>query len=108
MNKITIYKSSGKYKGFSSKGHAGYADSGLDIVCAAISVLVINTINSIETFTNDKIAVKTNEKMGIIECRFVSEISCGSILLMDSLILGLKGIQTDYNSEYLILIFEEV
>ena len=29
------------------KGHAGYAKRGEDIVCAAISVLTINTINSI-------------------------------------------------------------
>lgn len=108
MNKITIYKNSGKYKGFSSKGHAEYADSGYDIVCAAISVLVINTINSIEAFTTDHIDVKANEKKGIIECQFLSEISSESTLLMDSLILGLKGIQTDYHNEYLTLIFEEV
>ena len=29
-----------------SKGHAGYAEEGQDIVCAAVSALVINTVNS--------------------------------------------------------------
>ena len=36
--------------GFQTEGHAEYADPGEDIICAAVSVLVINTINSIETF----------------------------------------------------------
>ena len=34
MTTITIYKSDqGSYKGFTCKGHAGFADSGNDIVC---------------------------------------------------------------------------
>ena len=49
MTTITIYKSDkGSYKGFTCKGHAGSAMSGKDIVCAAISILVINTVNSLE------------------------------------------------------------
>ena len=36
-----------------SRGHAGYAEEGQDIVCAAVSALIINTVNSLETFTDD-------------------------------------------------------
>ena len=53
MTKVTIFKQQGLYKGFEVSGHSGYADAGEDIVCAAISALTINCINSIETFTND-------------------------------------------------------
>ena len=47
MITVEIRKSNGEYVGFSSKGHAGYADEGYDIICAAVSVLTVNTINSI-------------------------------------------------------------
>ena len=40
MVQITILKNKqGGYTGFTFKGHAGYAESGHDIVCAAVSVL---------------------------------------------------------------------
>ena len=42
MTKIVIRKTNGRYSGFSCSGHAGYAESGSDIVCAAVSVLVIS------------------------------------------------------------------
>ena len=48
MITITVKKRNGNYLEFVSKGHAGYAEEGQDIVCAAVSVLVINTVNSLE------------------------------------------------------------
>ena len=53
MIHVTIFQN--KYKecvGFQTEGHAEYADPGQDIVCAAASILVINTINAIEEFTH--------------------------------------------------------
>ena len=47
-------------------GHAGFDQSGRDIVCAAISILVINTINSIEELAAEKIIVDADEKAGTI------------------------------------------
>ena len=40
--------------GFKLSGHAGFAEEGSDIVCSAVSMLVINTINCIEEFTEEK------------------------------------------------------
>ena len=37
-------------------------DSGQDIVCAAVSVLVINTMNSIERFTDDETSCVSDEE----------------------------------------------
>ena len=34
--------------GFEITGHAGYAEYGQDIVCAAVSVLALNMANSVE------------------------------------------------------------
>ena len=53
MIHVTVYREFSKieYIGFQTSGHAGYAPEGQDIVCAAASVLTINTINAIEQFT---------------------------------------------------------
>ena len=53
--------------GFRTTGHAGFAEHGTDIVCAAVSVLVINCINSIEKFTDTKFDLIQNESDGIID-----------------------------------------
>ena len=46
MIKATIYKTGRhEYAGFDISGHAEYSESGSDIVCAAVSAIVINTIN---------------------------------------------------------------
>jgi len=108
MIKITVLKSSEKYVGFSSKGHAGSADYGDDIVCAGVSALVLNTINSVDAFTEDAFEVNTKEETGEIDFRFHTKPSEKSTLLMDSMILGLTGIIESYNSEYMKLTFKEV
>lgn len=106
MIKITVYRNEKGYTGFRSVGHAGYADAGFDIICASVSVLTVNTINSIETFTSDTFHVK--QKDGYIECRFNDELSDKSVLLMDSMILGLQDIEQSYGNAYIRLIFKEV
>ena len=53
MINVQAKKENGHYKSFHINGHAMYAEAGSDIVCAAVSALVINTINSIEEFTDD-------------------------------------------------------
>ncbi len=109
MTTITIYKSrTGEYKRLFCKGHAGYANAGRDIVCAAISALTINAINSWDELTHDQMEIITEEKQGVIDCRFTQSLSKEGILLMESLILGLKGIVDDYGKKYLELKFKEV
>ena len=98
MIKATIIKSSdGRYRGFEVSGHAGFAEYGNDVVCAAVSMLVINTVNSIEEFTDDKFTVDENEKKGLISFKFVNdEVSPKAVLLLDSLVLGLTGAAKEY------------
>ena len=54
MIQVIVKKQNGNITGFHMEGHAGYADRGSDIVCASISVLAINCVNSIEEFTGRK------------------------------------------------------
>lgn len=109
MIKITIYKNPvGDYMGFQSKGHAGYADHGQDIVCAAVSVLVINLVNSLDSLTKDTFGLTQNEDSGLIKVVFNNTLSKEANLLVESFLLGIRGIVTDYGRDYIQLIFEEV
>ncbi|MEG1741630.1 MAG: ribosomal-processing cysteine protease Prp [Acetivibrio sp.] len=102
MIEITVKRNvNGIYNGLFVKGHAGYDEYGRDIVCAAVSVLVINTINSMEKFTKAVLQVSTEEEDGIIEFEVVSDISQETRLLLDSLLLGLEGIEADYGKQYI-------
>lgn len=110
MTEVRIYKKkSGEYVRFTCDGHAGYADYGKDIVCAAISILVINTVNSLEEITKERIQVETDEEAGRISCTFLRQpLKETSVALMDSLILGLGQIETQYGKKHCKLTFEEV
>ena len=106
MITVTIYKRSGQYNGFTVSGHAGYGEEGSDIVCAAVSVLTLNTLNSIESFTED--AFSGEQKDGFLSCQFPDELSEKSVLLMDSMVLGLTDIQHNYGKPYIRIVFKEV
>ena len=50
MIRVTLFKSpGGNITGFSCKGHAGYAEEGSDIVCAAVSALSITCANALQS-----------------------------------------------------------
>lgn len=107
MTDIKLFKSDDYYKGFEVTGHSGYEDKGKDIVCAGISALVINFANSIEEFTDDKFEIKLNEDGPLFYFKFEDEPSSESKLLIDSLVIGLKNIQNDYE-KFISLEIEEV
>ena len=39
MTTITFYKANGFYYGFEEQGHTGFAESGEDILCSALSAM---------------------------------------------------------------------
>ena len=90
-------------KGIDINGHAGYAEYGQDVICAAVSALVLNMANSVETFTDDHC-----EDGGSFSFSFPDKISSESQLLMKSLILGLENIRDEYGAEYIKFRFREV
>ena len=108
MTTVTFYKSNDIYTGFEAKGHAFFDSYGKDIVCASISVLMINTINSIEELCNGSFDLKEDEDEGILGI-FLKKSDVKDIqLLIRSLKLGLDGICSEYGKKYLKVITKEV
>ena len=48
MTIIVFFRSGGVFYGFEEQGHAGFADAGSDILCAAISSMTMFLINTVE------------------------------------------------------------
>ena len=100
MIDVKIFQTpSGEYTGFQMSGHAGYAEYGQDIVCAAVSVLVINAIDQYteDTFENS-VDLDTGSVFFLITDR---PVSTSSQLLMKSLVLGLNGIEDEYGEKHI-------
>jgi len=98
----------GEYRGLECSGHAGYARHGKDIVCAALSVLVINTLNSLEELCGLEIKPDAEEESGHIACSFPDNMDEKAVLLLDSLALGCVSIEKQYGRKYCNVKFEEV
>lgn len=97
MTGVRIRKTkTGAYTGFRLEGHAGYADPGEDIVCAALSILAINTANAIDQFTKDRITVTQDKETGLIDCTFPETVSHDTALLMRSFELGVSELAKQY------------
>ena len=97
-----------EYVGFTCNGHAGYSEYGSDIVCSAVSMLVINTINSIEKFTKDIFICDADDDKGLIQFKFDSAPSKEASLLLDSMVLGISETEKSYGKAYVTLKIKEV
>ena len=107
MIKAVFYKKNDKYFGFSLNGHAGYADYGKDIVCSAVSALAFNTVNSIERLTDDHVIYEVSES-GSLRCKVASDVSSESALLINSLYIGLTGIEEEKGRNFVKVYIREV
>lgn len=62
MIRAEFYGSEGKLIGFKLSGHAGLAENGKDVACAAVSSsvqLMINLLDELERFTEVKVGTDT-------------------------------------------------
>ena len=92
--------------GFRTKGHADYAEYGNDIICSAVSILVMSTINSIEKLTSAVFDYEEDEEKGYMEFKIISEGTPETKILFQSLIIGLQMIQEAYGKKYLRIDFQ--
>lgn len=83
-----------KDNGINMVGHADRKDqTGIDRVCAAVSALTCNMINSLKDLTGDRIRADTGVGMTVIEWENLSD---RGKLLVDSWFLGLVDINREY------------
>ena len=98
MIDVEIHRSAGQSVGFTVKNH------GTSHVCAAVSMLVINTVNSIESLTRlgaSGFACKHEDAGGFITFSLnkSSPRDAEAGLLLDALVLGLCSVRDEHPSE---------
>ena len=72
-------------------------------------MLVINTMNAMEAFTEDETSHVSDEEEGTIEFRFRRRPSHDADLLINTMILGLESLEENSEYEpYIDIIFKEV
>lgn len=104
MIKVNIYRNDkNQIVRFQLEGHADFDEEGSDIVCSAVTVLVFNTINCIEAFTDEPFQCDTDEKNGGFLSYVLTELeeeNHDTQLLLKTMVHGLCEIEKEY-SDYI-------
>lgn len=98
MITVSIYRNNkGDIYGFTVSDHSE------SFVCAAVSALVLNTVNSLEAFTDEPVRCTYEEAGGYLFCELPGikngNESHDADLLLSSMALGLRGIQMEYEGQ---------
>lgn len=93
MIRITIFEKDEQVQRLVVKGHAGYAKEGSDIVCSAVSSIVITSVNAILRL--DAQAITYEEKEGFISIEVLTH---GNVV--DTLILNLIELLKELEKQY--------
>jgi uncharacterized protein YsxB (DUF464 family) len=116
MTTVLITKSAGKeYQSITCMGHAGFARkavftrrrSEFDMVCAAISILVLNTVNALDELAGETLKVTQDAQTGFLRCEFQGGLQEKSVFLLDAMVFGLEELSRTYGRKYLQVNFEE-
>lgn len=97
------YTNDNRLKGFTLVGHAGYAEYGYDIVCAAVTSNAIGVNNSLNLLANAKFECEIGQE-GFIKC-IVKESSLNNKtdLLLEHFKLTIETIKGQYPKNIKIL-----
>ncbi len=100
MIEIKIKKDADKIYALTSKGHANYADKGKDIVCSAVSAILIGGLNAIKNIDDFKI-IKDD---GYLEILANKNISKDDQIVFYTIYIQLKTIEESYPKNLKIII----
>jgi len=97
--RIKLYRArdDGRIYGFHAHGHSGFATSGEDIVCAAVSVLTTVTVLGLQARLGLDPHVAVDEEAGSLDCRLDLDALDATMSqrtqdLLETMALGLRDI----------------
>lgn len=105
MITVTLYRDDeGFIRRFAARGHAGYAKSGSDIICSAVTAVLTTAIGSLEDLAGIEIYKKLDD--GHIECllpdngRISPDQHRTAMVILESMALGCRQIGVSYGNKY--------
>ncbi len=108
MIRVVIGKRDGFIESFRISGHAEYDNYGKDIICSAVSMIGINTVNSLSILAEETFDVEQDEDSGLLEARFDHKPNEQADILLRSLELGIQGVIDQYGSDFVSLVYETI
>ena len=88
------------FSGFTLSGHAGYAEAGEDIVCAAVSALAQSTLNGLQSVIRVPVMYDIDDQAALLEARLTPEADEAQVaqaqILLKTLLEGLQAIERSY------------
>ena len=99
MTRCVLFIRDGQVTGFVCAGHAGYAEAGEDIVCAAVSALTESCLNAIEAVAGVRPVVRMGQ--GFLAATLPRGTdSRDANTLLNGLQVGLRGIAAQYPQHF--------
>ena len=95
MITASFFKENGKFNKYSINGHSGYACEGEDIVCAAVSAMVMLTANNITEGFSVPAKTLVDEETAAVTLQLDGDNECG-IKLITGLYNELCNLVNDY------------
>lgn len=101
MTNIVFYKKADNYIGLEVDGHTGYADSGKDVLCSAISGIVQAGALGIIKVLKINARYASDEKKGFFKLDLPENISKDkrekSNVIFETIRVGLEDLETGYS-----------
>ena len=86
----------GALRGFAAKGHAGEAETGQNIVCAAISAILQTTILGVQRIAGDDADIQADESAAAMHLMLQAPPSQAADVLLKTAYEGIKDIAAQY------------
>lgn len=100
MIRIVFLERGDKLIGFEAKGHAGYAERGADIVCAAVSGILITAANGLEAVARAPVETRQDDESGLLAAVLAAnpeqEAAERAGVILETARLGLLEIEKQY------------
>ena len=94
MVSIKIERKAGKIIAFSCEGHCDYKKKGEDIVCAGISSILQTAVLGLKEYL--KADIELLKEAGKMVVGLKSSATADSQIILETMLLGLKGIEREY------------
>ena len=98
MIRVTLHWKGDEIVAFECKGHAGFAEAGQDIVCAAASILTTTCVNALETVAGVK--PEATAESGLMLISLPRDAGHDAQVILKSMRQGLSDLREEY-PEYL-------
>ena len=94
MIRVTLQRKGETITGFECTGHAGFAQAGSDIVCAAVSILTTTCANALETVAG--VTPKVQASPGKMALSLPENAGHDAQVILETMRQGLRDLAEEY------------